>query len=316
MSLTISSVAAALGISKGTVSRAITGNGRISSVTQKRIRDYMAEHDFHPNAIAQNLSTRKSMTLAYTVPSDRRLIQLPFYLQCLSSVIGVALTHRYDVLAVDNTYATVSRAIAQGKVDGVIVSRNPEDPRMLDHLVERDFPFVVIGPTGHDDVITIDHDHTAACREFTAAVLGRWEGRPGMVAGPKNDLISLARAAGFSASAPGAPIAWGAVDEATALTALEELLAAQVDIVFCGDDMICGFLDAILRSGRLDTDPTVVRLASFHGSPILQALNPTIPVISFDSASLGSAACTTLLDRIAGLAATSVTLGYDIVVGT
>ena len=313
MSLTISSVAAALGVSKGTVSRAITGKGRISPITRRRILDYMAEHDFQPNAIAQNLSTRKSMTLAFTVPSDRRLIQLPFYLQCLTGVISVAMTQRYDVLAVDNTDAAVSRAIAQGKVDGVIVSRNPEESTMLDRLVERDCPFVVIGPTGRDDVIMIDHDHEAACREFTAAVLGRWRGTPGLVAGPRNDLISVARANGFSASAAGASIAWGAVDETTARACLEELLAARVDIVFAGDDMICGFLEAILRSGRLEGDVTGVRLASFHGSPILQALNPDIPVISFDSASLGSAACSTLLDRIGGQAVESVTWGYNIV---
>ena len=51
--ITISDIAEALGVSKTTVSRAISGKGRIGEVTRKRVLDYIEEHDYKPNVIAR-----------------------------------------------------------------------------------------------------------------------------------------------------------------------------------------------------------------------------------------------------------------------
>ena len=50
--ITIADVAEALGVSKTTVSRAISGKGRIGKETRKRVLEYIEEHDYKPNAIA------------------------------------------------------------------------------------------------------------------------------------------------------------------------------------------------------------------------------------------------------------------------
>lgn len=44
----IGTIAAALGVSKTTVSRAISGNGRVGEATRQRVQDYVKEHNYTP----------------------------------------------------------------------------------------------------------------------------------------------------------------------------------------------------------------------------------------------------------------------------
>ncbi|MCL2653758.1 MAG: LacI family transcriptional regulator [Propionibacteriaceae bacterium] len=310
--MNINEVALALGISKGTVSRAITGNGRIAPATRQMVLDYMAAHNFHPNTIAQSLSHRKTMNLAFTVPDDRDLIQLPFFLQCLVGARTAAHPNGYDILVVNNTVSDVDRVVASQKVDGVIVSRNLVGSPMLDHLEKTGLPFVLIGTTPQRSVLQVDHDHRAACRELTGMLLELWQGKPGLIAGARSHMVSRARARGFQDAAGDAPIVWGAVDEKSVLAAFTQLRERGVDLFFCEDDMICGHLENNLQAGRLGVDGHDVRVASFYDSPMLEALTPEVPVVHIDALELGARACEMVLARIAGHEQNNVLLQYEI----
>ncbi|MCL2782990.1 MAG: LacI family transcriptional regulator [Propionibacteriaceae bacterium] len=310
--MNIEDVAVALGISKGTVSRAITGNGRIAAGTRQMVLDYMEQNNFHPNTIAQSLSRRKTMNLAFTVPEDRELTQLPFFLQCLMGARAKALPSDYDILVVNNTDADVLRVVSRQKVDGVIVSRNMVGSPMLEHLVETDLPFVLIGTTPREDVLQIDHDHRAACRELTSMLLQQWCGRPGLIASSRSHLVSQRRAKGFSDAAGPAPVIWGAIDEKSVVTAFRKLFDDGVNCFFCEDDMICGHLENNLRTGRLGVDPSDIHVASFYDSPMLEALTPEVPVVRIDAFDLGARACQMVLTRIAGKPVSNILLGYEI----
>ena len=54
--MTISDVAEALNISKTTVSRAISGKGRIGAETRRRVLEYIEEHNYKPSVIAKGLA--------------------------------------------------------------------------------------------------------------------------------------------------------------------------------------------------------------------------------------------------------------------
>ena len=76
--LTISDVANALGVSKSTVSRTLSGNGRISEATRKRILQYIKEHNYTPNFIAKSLAESKPQYCA-VIPGDYNLVDLLFF---------------------------------------------------------------------------------------------------------------------------------------------------------------------------------------------------------------------------------------------
>ena len=61
--ITISDVADALGVSKATVSRAISGKGRIGDETRQRVLAYIEEHDYKPNVIAKGLAQSKTFNI-------------------------------------------------------------------------------------------------------------------------------------------------------------------------------------------------------------------------------------------------------------
>ncbi|MDU0349225.1 LacI family DNA-binding transcriptional regulator [Actinomyces sp. MRS3W] len=61
-------VAAAAGVSRGLVSLALKGEGRMSEETRRRILDAAAKLDYHPHAAAAELAARHSQRLAVVVP--------------------------------------------------------------------------------------------------------------------------------------------------------------------------------------------------------------------------------------------------------
>ena len=58
--LTIADVAEYLGVSKTTVSRAISGKGRVSEETRKRVLQDIDQMDYKPNVIAKGLAQSKT----------------------------------------------------------------------------------------------------------------------------------------------------------------------------------------------------------------------------------------------------------------
>ena len=65
---TIDDIARELGVSKTTVSRAISGKGRIGQATRERVLAFIKEHDYRPNVVARGLAQRKTYNIALLMP--------------------------------------------------------------------------------------------------------------------------------------------------------------------------------------------------------------------------------------------------------
>lgn len=81
--MTIADVADALNISKTTVSRAISGKGRIGAETRRRVMEYIEEHNYKPSVIAKGLAQSKSYNIGWVMPSDYSVVDLPFFRSAL-----------------------------------------------------------------------------------------------------------------------------------------------------------------------------------------------------------------------------------------
>ena len=68
--ITIADVAEALGVSKTTVSRAISGKGRIGQETRDRVMAYIREYGYMPNAMARGLAKSKTFNLCVVMPDQ------------------------------------------------------------------------------------------------------------------------------------------------------------------------------------------------------------------------------------------------------
>ena len=67
MVATIKDIAQKAGVSISTVSRVINGNYPVSSDVQNRVKRVMEELDFHPNAVARSLRSRKSKLIGFII---------------------------------------------------------------------------------------------------------------------------------------------------------------------------------------------------------------------------------------------------------
>lgn len=67
---TLDDIAKELGVSKTTVSRALSGKGRIGQDTVERIQAFVKEHGYRPNVMAKGLAKNKTYNLGFVIPLE------------------------------------------------------------------------------------------------------------------------------------------------------------------------------------------------------------------------------------------------------
>ena len=65
---TLRDIAQHFGLSESTVSRILTDKGRLSAETRRRVREYAAAVDYHPNQLAKSLKRQRSNTVGVLLP--------------------------------------------------------------------------------------------------------------------------------------------------------------------------------------------------------------------------------------------------------
>ncbi|MEE1305099.1 MAG: LacI family DNA-binding transcriptional regulator [Agathobacter sp.] len=305
--ITISDVAEALGVSKTTVSRAISGKGRIGEATRQKVLQYIEEHDYKPNVIAKSLAQSKTFNICVVMPGDYALVDLPFFQEAIMGIQEIAGMMEYDILLCicqENDITGLQRIIMNRKVDGVILLRTVVDDPQIDFLMGRNIPFVATGSSQNKKVIQIDHDHKNACKELTSIILMKGMKRISILGGDEKIVANQTRMKGIKAAYEenGTPL-----DESRLYMnlesrpfiekAVEEALEKGTDCILCMDDAICSQALRKLREKHVKV-PKDVKVASFYNSSVLENNVPSITSLSFDARELGMTACKNLLNQI------------------
>ena len=95
--LTMKDIAQALGVSVGTVSRALKDDPRISHERRKMIQQWAKEHNFYPNAIAESLrkaKVRAPKVIGVIIPQ----ISHYYFASILSGIEDCARTRGYNIM--------------------------------------------------------------------------------------------------------------------------------------------------------------------------------------------------------------------------
>ena len=321
--LTIADVAEALDVSKTTVSRAISGKGRIGVATRDRVLKYIEEHDYKPNVIAKGLAQSKTYNLCVVMPADYAVVDLTFFQECLLGIQEIAGIMEYDILlsiCKNDDIASLERIVMNHKVDGVILMRTFVEDKQIEYLQSRNVLFVTIGSTNYKDVIQVDHNHKSACKELTSIILMKGMKKIALIGGDENHVVTQSRLRGFRE-------AYDKMNEQLDPTFLylnldnnvvidrtvEEVLDRKADCILCMDDAICSHVLKRLREKQVSV-PKDIRVASFYNSMVLDNNVPSITSLDFDSKELGMVACKTLLDLIEGVnVETRTLLPYEVV---
>lgn len=302
--LILEDLARELGVSKSTVSRALSGNGRIGGETRKRVLACAEAHGYAPNSIASSLARSKTNNIAVVIPSEAFSNEVPFFQQCLMGVCESAARRQYDVLVApvgENDIDVLRRIVAKRKVDGALLTRSLVTDYPADFLKEAGIPFVTVGSSDNAGVIQVDTDTVSACRALTQKLLSERPGSIALILGNGSYIVNRNRRAGFFAafSDAGKPLSdalilsdvyGGKGARQAALTAI----GAGAKTIVCGDDYLCAkAAEAVTECG------SDVRLASFYNNDALKKLPPVHAVIDVDVRSYGITAGEVLLDLLA-----------------
>ena len=305
--ITISDVAEALGVSKTTISRAISGKGRIGEATKQRVLAYIEEHDYKPNVIAKGLAQSKTFNLCVVMPGNYALVDLPFFQEAIMGIQEIAGMMEYDILLCichENDVSSLDRIILNRKVDGVILLRTFVKDAQIELLTSKNIPFVTAGSTAYKHVVQVDHDHESACKELTSILLMRQLEKIALLGGNESFVVNQSRFRGFKAAYEQLGIEidsnllyMNLESKAFVDRAVESAMEKKADCILCMDDAICSQVLRKLRQEHIKV-PKEIRVASFYNSSVLENNIPSITSLSFDARELGSAACKNLLALI------------------
>lgn len=258
--ITIDDIAKDLGVSKTTVSRAISGKGRIGKETVDRVNDYIKQCNYKPNVIAKGLAQSKTYNIGLMIPGDYDLVDLPFFQKCMLGVCEMASAMDYDVIISMIKGADISqmeRLVDNHKVDGFVLSRTLVEDAPMKFLKERKIPFVAIGRTEEDNVVQVDNDHRGAYRELTSILLSRGIRKIALIGGNRNHIVTQNRLLGYMEAyedlrkKPDNKLIYMEAEGRVRIEQIvDDLIPKKADCILCMDDSICAYVLAKLKKKR------------------------------------------------------------------
>ena len=307
--LTAGEIARELGLSATTVSRALSGKGRVSPETRERVMAFADRLGYASAGAGGSLERRYTNNLALVIPSHFVRLDLPFLRKCMGAVCRMAAQREYDVLmcyADEKNTEQLRRQLAAHKVDGVILSRTLTEDPCLDLVQQYGVPYIAIGRLEDKTALQVDNDQVEAARELTRLLLQMGIRRIAYLGNRYKYTVNVDRMLGFRQAleeygmAVDEDLTFSNVESAEGRRdALEAALERKPECLLCGDDSLAFTVLKELRQRKISV-PRDIRLASLYDSEILLDTDPTITAVQFDADLLGATACRMLLDSMAG----------------
>ncbi len=124
--MNLKELAAKLGLSPTTVSRALNGYPEVNEATRERVVAAARRHNYRPNARAIRLATGRALAVGHVIPLNTRSeIMNPIFSDFIAGAGETYSRNGYDmILSVvpdEAEEATYRDLMSRGTVDGVIV---------------------------------------------------------------------------------------------------------------------------------------------------------------------------------------------------
>lgn len=160
--MNIGEIARRAGVSRSTVSYALSGKRPVAAGTRKRIQSVIDELGYRPNATARALKEGRTRTIGLVIPpAGNRLTHMQ--LDFVASVVDAAACADLDVLlspSGGDHDRSFERLVSESRVDGVILMEIRLEDARVDRLRQAGLPFVGIGHTADDlQMCWIDVDY-------------------------------------------------------------------------------------------------------------------------------------------------------------
>jgi DNA-binding LacI/PurR family transcriptional regulator len=283
-------VAAAAGVSRGTVSRVLNGGHDVSSGALEAVQKAMRKTGYVVNQHARSLVTQRSQSVAFILsePQDRLFEDPNFNVLlhgCTQALARHDITLLLTIASSQDDRKRVSRYITAGHVDGALLVSTHSGSSLIADLLSRDVPVVACGkPLGYErSVAYVAADDRDGAVQMVNYLRSTGRRRIATITGPLDTPGGVERLAGYR-DAVGEPdpalVANGDYTRLAGEVAMARLLdqAPDLDAVFVASDLMAsGALTALRRANR--RVPEDVAVGGFDDSSIATTSHPHLTTI-------------------------------------
>jgi LacI family transcriptional regulator len=307
---TIRDVAAQAGVSIGTASKALNGQGKLRAETRARVVAAARELGFSPNMLARGLLAGRTYTVGLITTDSFGRFSIPVMLGAEDALgagqISVFMCDTRDDPARERQHL---ETLVGRQVDGLIVTGRRIEPRpSVGRALGMPVVYAMTQSLDSDEPAILPDDYGGG-RIGATHLLDTGRRRLGHIAGPERFLGARKRASGFCDALAEAGIAfsahnvlYGEWSEAWGRQGAKILLRSSPDVqaIFCGSDQIArGVSDTLRLLGRRVPDD--IALIGFDNwEPMALGADPPLTSIDMCLEDVGRVAAEHLLSAING----------------
>lgn len=313
--MNLEEIARLAGVSRSTVSRVINGDSRVSESARARVQEVIQTHDFHPNAAARSLASRRTGIIGLLIPREIDWIFTDlFFPQVIKSIATACNQADLNLMLLmessesgESARRLFSRVVGGRHLDGIIVVSNVIEEPLVEMLDRHDFPFVLVGRHPSLDLSFVDVDNRTSSRQAVEHLIEHGHRRIGMIGGSPNLIATIDRRDGYHHALLDAGLSIdpelyvsGNFTEMGGYAAMRRLLALPGEhptAIFSASDLMAfGAMRAIEECGlRIPED---IALIGFDGVARGAKVLPALTTVTQPVAGLGVEAVAIVQQRI------------------
>jgi DNA-binding LacI/PurR family transcriptional regulator len=327
--VTIADVAREAGVSRTTVSHALSGQGKVNADTRAKVKEVAERLNYRPSARARSLRSGKSQTLALLSSMPAAVSagpsQLGFFTELAMGCARTALLEGYVFVLAPPTEA--ANPVDLLDIDGVILLEPTVDDPLAEALRDRGIPYVTIdGPssndgegTGADSKWSIDLHHRTTAQLLLDHLIDRGASQPALLVSrsrrgaqtaAREIYTETAAASGFTPLIAEADETSG---EDGAFAATKELLAAHPDldaVLAPIDTFATGAVRAAQESRRVVGDDLLI--ATRYDGLRARTSTPPLTAVDLGLEAISGAAVEMLVTVLDGGRSSNATVALDV----
>jgi LacI family transcriptional regulator len=312
--MSIKQLAAHLGLSKSTVSRALNGYADVNEQTRDKVLKAAQEIGYKANPTAKRLASGKSRNIGIILPAHSRMFVSSAFSKVLASAAEFLAKHDYQLIVTtifewQDEHQVYFDFITSGLVDGVFVVRTRRQDTRIAMLKKHHFPYVCFGfDTDFTNDSFIDVDNTQAFYDLTQHQIKQGHSHIAFLGAPLELTVSQARKQGYLQAMLDARLTidpgWllnGELNEHDAMKMTTKImsLAQRPTCILCADDtMALGAIAACEVVGyQAGIDIAIAGYGDYEHS---QYTKPAITTVKYDTGNVGESMSKLILNKIEG----------------
>ena len=307
---TLHDVAAQVGVSAITVSRALNAPERVSETVRARILAAVDDLGYVPNRSARTLVSARSHTVVVLIPSLSNTV----FIDTLAGISDVLDPHNYQILIGNTGYddareERLLRAYLSHAPDGILLTGLRQSAGMRNWLSKLDIPVVhMMALDQHSERFCVGFSQQAAGQALTQHLIAQGYKNIAFF-GARLDERVMQRAAGYRQALAEAGVYRGELEflrpQHSSIGLGAEMIASnlaahpEIDAVFCcNDDLALGVLTYCQRNGI--AVPTRLAVAGFNDLDGAAWATPTLTTVRTPRFAVGHEAASMLLSLMEG----------------